>query len=464
MKEQRVVPLRDRRVLVMGLGLHGGGVATTNWLLRRGAQVTVTDLRKQQILRESIKRIRDRSRVVFVLGKHRSSDFRNADLVVANPDVPASSPFLAAARKRRVPIENEASLFFLHAPCPVIGVTGSKGKSTTTTLLYLMLHADDRRTAIAGNIATSAMLDVLDRLTPQSRIVLELSSWQLEGLDTVRKSPSFAVVTNVLDDHLNRYPSRRAYAAAKARIWKWQRPDDAVVLNRDNPVTRSWRRRPASKVLWFSVRPFMGEDGAFLRKNDIVVRLHGRERIIAHRRDCNLIGDHNLQNILAALLAATAMGVPAITIRRILRRFQGLASRFEHVRTVRGVKYINDTTATAPVAAVAALNSCASPVVLIAGGVDKRLPYGAFADTIRRRTKALVLLPGSATERLKTLLRFYRKPMVEISSMNEAVRIARHFATGGDVVLLSPGAASFGLFLHEFDRGEQFVRSVRSLR
>lgn len=463
MRQQRVVTLRDRRVLVMGLGLHGGGVATTNWLLRQGAKVAVTDLRKRQVLLPSIKKIRGDGRVVFILGRHRIRDFRDAQLVVANPDVPASSPYLAAARQQGIPIENEASIFFSRVPCPVIGVTGSKGKSTTTTLLYLMLRADDRRTVMAGNIATSAMLDVLDRLTNRSRVILELSSWQLEGLDAVRKSPSLALVTNVLDDHLNRYASRRAYAAAKARIWKWQQPDDAVILNRDNPITRSWRKRPASRVLWFSLHPFADADGAFLRKGSLVVRLHGRERIIAHRDDSVLQGNHNLQNVLAAVLAASVLHVQPGTIRRVLQGFRGLASRFELVRTVRGIHFINDTTATAPVAAIAALRSCQLPVVLIAGGADKHLPYDEFAAMIRKRTKALVLLPGSATERLKTLLRPYRKPMVEVSSMGEAVRVARHFAKEGDAVLLSPGAASFGLFLHEFDRGKQFLRALQSV-
>lgn len=446
----------------MGLGLHGGGLATTQWLLRHDAKVLVTDLRSAKALKPSLRQLPRTPRLRFVLGRHRHSDFRTADLVVANPDVPSHSPYLATARREGVPVVNEATIFFALCPAKIIGVTGTKGKSTVSALLFHLLKTARRKAVLAGNIRSTAMLAVLDKLSSATTVVLELSSWQLEGLPSIRRSPEIGIITNLLDDHLNRYASKSSYFASKDSIWRYQTPADCILLNRDNRPTRVRGEKVHARRYWFSLRPFTEENGIFCRGASFVFRSEGRETRIASTADLRLPGPHNVSNALAALCAARLMGVSSHTLRIGLRSFRGISGRLELVKNVRGVAYYNDTTATAPDAAIAALKSFDRRPIVIAGGVDKKLPYGSMARAFQQGAKRVVFLPGSAT---KKLLRRWKKsiPYLEAQSMEEAVQKAAALASPGDVVVLSPGAASFNLFLHEFDRGERFVRAVRSL-
>lgn len=461
----RRMQLKGKRVVVMGLGLHGGGLATTQWLLKHGAHVVVTDTKTRQQLAPSLEHLPRSPRLTFTLGKHRLSDFRTADLIVQNPGVPNDSLFLREAKKHRIPIANEAAIFFDACQTHnIIAVTGTKGKSTTSTLIFRMLRARyGKRVFLAGNIRTTPMLSIVDRLNKNSVVVLELSSWQLERFRDHPCHPHIAVVTNLLDDHLNRYPSRQAYYGAKALIWKWQSSDDVTILNFDNAPSRAWQGAMKSRALWFSHRR-MQRDGAFLQNGQFVLRENGRDRRIAAMDDLQIPGEHNHMNVLAAILAARQYGVPPTTMRTVLRTFRGIAHRMERVRTLRGVVYINDTTATAPDATIAALKSFPQKSILIAGGTDKGFrtsTYQALAAAMKKSAKYLILLPGTATEKVKKLLGAF--PFQEVRSMNNAVRAAARMAEHGDVVLLSPGVASFGLFQHEFDRGEQFVAAVKKL-
>ncbi len=460
--ELRSRNLKGKHIVVMGLGLHGGGLATARWLLRHGATVLVTDLRTRFQLATTLKKLHPRPRLRFVLGEHRHKDFASADCIVQNPGVPNLSPFLATARKHHVPIVNEATLFFLHCPCPVIGVTGTKGKSTVSTMVAHLLRPKYPDVVLAGNIASKAMLDVLDHLRPSSLVVAELSSWQLEGLVPCKRSPHIALVTNVLDDHLNRYASRAAYAAAKALIWRYQRPNDVVILNRDNPRIRPWGGHVRGQLYWYGSRA-LHHDGAYRKGSALITRLQGRLHSVALVGDLRVPGVLAWHNALPAILVARLFGVRSRDIRRSLSRFRGLPGRLEYVRTVAGVEWYNDTTATAPSAAVMALNSFPRKIILIAGGVDKALPYDGMARAIRQHVKTLVLFPGSASDKLRFFLRKIRTPIREVGSMLEAVTVAHSIARKGDVVVLSPGAASFNLFLHEFDRGAQFVKAVKAL-
>ncbi len=455
--------LRGKRVLVLGLGLHGGGVAVARWLARHGARVTVSDSKSRSELRESWRQLTGLP-IRYIFGGHPISLLGRCDLIMQNPGVPRELPLLTAAHRRGVPIENEASLFLKLCPSRlVVGVTGSKGKSTTAALLGAMLKRWNKKTVVAGNIRDQVMFDVLDKLTPAAPVVLELSSWHLEVMGAHHQRLPLAVVTNVLPEHLNRYRNMADYARAKANLFRYQRAEDSVVLNYDNPVTRGFAKLAPSRVYWFSVTKSVTR-GAYVQKDAVYFR-DGRKRVkLFQLSDLKLAGTHNRANVLAAATAGYLAGVPPAKIRAGVRVFHGLHDRLEWVAEVHGVRYYNDTTATAPVATQAALEAFSGQnVVLIAGGADKSLDYTELARDIRRSVACLVLLPGTATVKLQAALKGFRRVLLA-RNMPKAVHLASQVVPPRGVVLLSPGAASFGVFKHEFDRGEQFVRAVRRLR
>lgn len=452
-----------KRALVMGLGIHGGGLGVARFLATHGADVTVTDLRSAEQLAEPMARLADLP-IRYVLGEHRETDFTDTDLVVRNPAVPRESPLLAAARAAGVPIEMEMSLFFRHCPAPIIGVTGTKGKTTTTSMCAAMLTAWRADAVVAGNMGISA-LEQLDAIGPETPVVIELSSWQLEGLAEYGLSPQIALVTNLSPDHLNRYATMEDYAEAKRGIVRGQGATDVAILNRDDPAIWGFREATAARVLPFGAR-HEGGDGAWLSGERLHWRL-GDTQWSAPRASLRLPGEHNALNALAAGLAALARGAPFAAVEAGLAQFAGVKDRLESLGEVGGVEYINDTTATAPAAAAAALRAMTKPTVLIAGGSEKRTDFAEFAEVAARVPKAIVLLGGDSLERLtRALLDAGLDPArlrSAAGSMDEAVRWARDLAEPGDVVLLSPACASFGMFRNEFHRGDMFRAAVAAL-
>ncbi len=456
--------LKGKRVLVLGLGVHGGGVAVARWLARQGARVSVSDTKTTPELAPSLRALKGLPITYYLGGAPAPALLRHTDLIMQNPAVPRELPFLKKARAAGVPIANEASLFLDLCPSRlVIGVTGSKGKSTTTALLGAILKHRYPRTVVAGNIRDTVMFDALDNITPRTPVVLELSSWHLEVTGAHRQRLPLAVVTNVLPEHLNRYKGLADYAKAKANVFRYQQAGDKVVLNYDNPVTRRFGASARSRVYWFSVKGLVPR-GSFIKQGVVYWREVGKTQRLFTLSDLKLHGVHNQANVLAAATAAHLAGVPVAAIRAAVHSFTGLHDRLELIRQCRGVDFYNDTTATAPVATQAALQALKGrKVVLIAGGADKALDYRALAKDIRRQVQSLVLLPGTATVKLQKALKGFA-PMLLAHSMSEAVRLARLMAKPGGAVLLSPGSASFGLFQHEFDRGEQFRRAVATLK
>lgn len=501
---------QGKRVTVMGLGLHGGGLAIATWLLRHGAEVTVTDLKTRAQLRPSLIALERAHRsgkgsLHLVLGQHRARDFRNVDLVIQNPGVPRESPYLKVARRADVLIENEASLFLRmvngesrmannkRRRAQIIGVTGTRGKSTTAALIHAMLRTAGRRAVLAGNIRIP-MFSVLEEVLNASRrgpidVVLELSSWHCEHLSATTGSVDVAVLTNILRDHLNRYRSMRTYTAAKARLLRFQDTRAVAVCNADDPIVRAIARSFGRNVRWFTQHQFSGKtgaglarrrSGAYASKGMLWYRDADGDHRIAPASSLRISGDHNIANACAAITTVRAFGVPTVAIRRALESFRGLPGRLETVARIGGVTYINDTCATSPDGAIAALRALRqrvsraagqqnNRVVLIAGGTDKELEFGAWAKVAASTVKAIVFLPGTATEKMKRALQsfmiFHSSFIIQDApSMHSAVRTARQLTRPQDTVLLSPGAASFGLFQHEFDRGDQFARAVRSLR
>lgn len=455
------LPVAGRRVTVMGLGTREGGIGVARFLAERGALVTVTDLKTEAELAEPLQRLAGLP-IRYVLGRHEERDFtpEGADMVVRNPTVRRTSRFLQIARSTGVPIEMEMSLFLRACPAPVIGVTGTKGKTTTATLCAAMLAAWDPRTVLAGNMGITAV-GQLGRITPDTPVVLEISNWQLEAMAEHGLSPQIAVLTNIAEDHLDTYESFDEYAETKRSIAHHQRPGDALVVNADDP--EAWKAATSTRA---RVVPFgfgdRGGDGCWIGDGELKARISGVEVTIPTPGGWP---KHRLENAAAAAAAALLRGAPPEAVAAGLASFTGVRDREETVGEVDGVTYVNDTAATAPAAVVASLRSFAGRRVhLIAGGADKRLDLWPLAKAAQEAGSVVYLLHGTATPRLEAMLASVSVPTQgPFESMAAAVEAAAAAAQPGDVVLLSPGCASFGLFRDEFERGERFREAVRAL-
>lgn len=479
---------KNKRITVMGIGLHGGGVGVIKFLAAQDAKVLATDLRGKKELRESLKKLAGLD-VEYVLGQHRLEDFTDADMIIKNPAVPESSEFLAAARQKNIPIENDIGIFFELCPAPIIGVTGTKGKSTTATLLAYILGKKFPQVILAGNIRAS-VLEKSPEITKDSIVVLELSSWQLADAKNHKKSPFVALITNIFEDHLNRYSEYQDYIDDKKLIFKFQGLKDYLFVNYNEPNLREIAKEAKSRVYFYSINGdelasngFSGlrqesRLGAYIRRNKIYFGINEEE--ICSVSDIKLFGRHILNNVLGAISIARLYNVPAKDIKLALREFPGLDGRLQLVAAKKQIRYFNDTTATNPEAAVAAINGLddhwpdidiKKHLILIAGGADKDLNFKNFAKTIGEKCKAVIFLPGTATPRLEREIKSYlkstdgRQLIIEpADSMEKAVAVAKNLAVKNDIVLLSPGCASFGLFRHEFERGEQFNKAVAALK
>lgn len=456
-----VTRLRGKRVLVFGLGLHGGGVTVAKWCINQGARVTVTDLRTRRQLKASLDKLTG-NRIDFVLGRHRREDVLTADMIVKNPAVPPSSPYLRLARQKRIPVTTDIGLFIERHRGPIYAVTGTKGKTTTATMLWRMLRYKDRRIALAGNTGVSP-LTLLSSSAHTHPVVLELSSWQIEDLPSTSWSPRIAICTNIYPDHLNRHKTMRAYVQAKLRLFTHQNRRDMAILRHDSPQLCRAAPSLPGRILWFGSTDQIPKPRVIFRGDTAVAELRTSSKTLFTRGDLRIPGEHTMINALAAAGAALHAGVPPRAIQKALRAFTGVPGRYEVVRTLRGVTYINDTTATTPQAAQASLETTGSGTILISGGADKELSYTSLARTMKKYTRYIILLPGSATKKIRNALDMLHMPYVYAKTMPDAVRQAARIAERGSTVLLSPGCASFGLFVHEFDRGDQFTAAVRSL-
>lgn len=430
----------------MGLGLHGGGAGTARFFAKAGARVVITDLKTKRGLALSLAELRKFKKIIYHLGGHRASDFKKAGLVIKNPGVPENSKFVKIAERAGVSVLSDVEIFFNLCPAKIIGVTGTKGKSTAAWLIGRFLKAAGRRVLVGGNIRKS-VLDLVGAAKKSDWVILELSSFQLDSLARSRLSPEIAVITNVFSDHLNRYPSLRAYADSKTNIFKYQNSSDWLFFNAEDKLTKKLARKAPSKVLLFNVSKIIKPFIKFVS---------------------SALPGYQHPNIAAAIAVAKRIGVGDKAIGKTLRQFTGLKGRMEIVGKVRGIEFINDTTATNPQASREAVIFTKKRIGrgslhVIAGGSDKNLPLASFVAALKKHAATLVLLPGKAAGKMKLKIgsRARNRPkVIEVKSMREAVRAAVHTAKKGDAVLLSPGAASFGLFQHEFDRGEKFVREM----
>lgn len=468
MQKTTIERWRGKKVLILGLGSYpqGSGISVALFFARQGAVVTVTDQKTEEELGKNVERLKRFSNVRFVLGEHRLSDIEDADLIVRNPRVRPSSPEMKLASRLGKRVESDVSLFMQRCPCRIVGITGTRGKSTTTMLIAEMLKRSGKRVWVGGNIAISP-LTFLSKVKPNDIVVLELSSWLLETTGGRGLSPHVAVWTNLLRDHLNTYEGMDDYAEAKAQIFRHQGPDDFLVMNADDSRVRELSREAPGRVFSASARKKTADawltNEAFWWKDP----RGGKVTRLLSRRDVSLIGAHNLMNILMAALAARAAGASVVGIRAAAREYRGLSDRLEELGATRGVRFINDTTATTPdatIAAIRAFDDLKGTIHLIAGGADKKLEFDELATLLKKRKVCVSVFPGTAFEKFTAALRHVRVSFQEVASMAEAASGHMAHATKGDIILLSPGCASFGLFKNEFDRGDQFRREYRNLR
>ena len=444
--------LHGTNILVVGLARTGA--ATARFLAGRGARVTVTDLKPEAELAEPLSRLAGLP-VRFVLGRHDESDFRAAELVVVSPGVPMESPYLQAARGSGRPVVTEIELASRFITAPVVAITGTNGKTTTTTLTGEIFRSCGYATFVGGNIGTP-LIDLVASGDPVERVVVEISSFQLEWIETFRAD--VAVLLNITEDHLDRYAGMPEYIAAKARIFENQTAADWAVLNLDDPLVASFAGRVAARVFPMSQRAELAE-GIFHRDGTIVFRLAGREE----RFDTSpyrIRGVHNIENIMAALAATLLLGCEPTRAQQAVTTFRGLPHRMELVRTVNGVGWYEDSKATNVGSVEKALASF-DAVTLIAGGKDKGGSYAPLADLVRQRVRHLVLI-GEARERIARELGNLTDTRMA-GSLEEAVSMAAALTEAGGTVLFSPACSSFDMFRDYEERAERFKALVNRL-
>jgi UDP-N-acetylmuramoylalanine--D-glutamate ligase len=428
---------KDKRVTLMGLGLLGRGVGDAEFLAKEGAELIVTDLKSSSELKSSLTKLRKFRNISYTLGKHDFKDFEDRDFILKAAGVPLDSPYIAHARKKSIPIYMSTALLVSLTSAKIVGITGTRGKTTVTYLLYEILRAHAKggknKIFLGGNIRGVSTLAELPKAKIGDLFVLELDSWQLQGFGDLNISPTVAAFTTFMPDHLNYYKGDlKSYFKDKANIFKYQKAGDTFVAG--SGITKLPKR--ALKVAGKDLPP------------DIALTIPG---------------EHNLLNAAIAYKTAREMGVPHIVIKKALEKFKGVPGRLERVKSFKGITFYNDTTATTPHALKVALEALGQNknVVLIAGGSNKQIDLEILKSPLRNFCKKVILLPGTGTDLL--LKKKYIDAPILVKNMKEAVKQALKVSVKGDTVLLSPGFASFGLFKNEYDRGDQFLAAVKKL-
>lgn len=438
-----------KNALVMGLGRFGGGVDVAKFAADAGAKVTVTDLASAEELSNSIKQLEEFPDIEYHLGSHDPADFKGADVIVANPAVPPDNQYLQLARRHRKLITSQIGIFFQLCPATIIGITGANGKSTTTALIaHLLKNASDNNVWLSGNIGNEPLLTIANQIRPDDSVVLELSSFQIEQLAQIQKAPHAALLTNLTPNHLDRYDTFANYCDAKENIFKFQKldsPPAVSVFNAEDEIAAEWfekYRRDAGRICI----KFSADDVS--------------EEI---RDNFPLPGRANLSNLAAALCLARHFGVEDYRVIKSLPGFKALPHRLEFVAEINGVKWYNDSKATTPQSAITAIEAFDQPVIIIAGGYDKNIPFDKFGQKIAEKTKAAILL-GQTAQKIADVITARPKTNTKIEIVNslaKAVNLARQLTRSGDVVLLSPACASYDMFDNFEQRGKEFCRLVR---
>jgi UDP-N-acetylmuramoylalanine--D-glutamate ligase len=444
--------LRNKHITVMGLARTG--VASARFLARQGARVTATDLRDKTALAGVIKEL-DGLDIKLVLGRHDQTDFTAADLIIVSPGVPQEHPLLVAATAAGVHVISEIELASRFITAPLVAITGTNGKTTTTTLLGELFQANGFKTYVGGNIG-DPLIELPDSGTQVERVAAEISSFQLEWIRQFK--PHVAALLNITEDHLDRYPDYQAYINAKLRIFENQTGNEYAVVNRDDELV--WQAAQSLKARLFPFsRKVALDEGIFWRTGEVVFRHNGDECIFP-TADFRLQGVHNLENIMAALACAMLLGCRQEANLELLNRFESLHHRMEFVREVRGVRYYEDSKATNVGSVTKALESFRN-ITLIAGGKDKGGSYEPLAELVRERVRHLVLI-GEAAGRMADELGALTSTQ-RADSLEDAVQLSAQLTEAGGVVLLSPACSSFDMFKDYEERAQRFIAEVRRL-
>lgn len=445
-----------RNVLVVGAGVSGLGAAHV--LLDHGCRTVISDV--HDLRDASEKQALAAAGAEFAIGLQEESLLDGMDTVIVSPVIPRENPLVAAALKRGVPVLSEIELAYRVARAPILAVTGTNGKTTTTSLLGSMIREAGIPFAEAGNIGKSLSREA-ERVPAGGLIAAELSSFQLEFIDTFH--PKAAVILNITPDHMERHHTMEAYAAAKARIFENMGPEDSLLLNAEDEYTPKFADMAHAHVYRLSTEHPVDE-GAFLDNGQLWLRIGGETLPLVREEELRIRGHHNVQDCLAAAFLAYQGGVPLTAIRRALKSYRALEHRVEYVRTVRGAAYYNDSKATNTDAAVKALGAFSEPVILIAGGHDKETPLEDFMAFARDRVKHLVLLGEAAARFREAAERAGITAVTMAASMEDAVEKAAALAEAGDVVLLSPACSSYDMYHSYEERGRDFKRIVQGLK
>lgn len=458
-----------RRVVIIGAARQG--LALARYLVNAGGHVVLNDRRPAAEMQAAVSSLSDlpAGSIEWVFGEHPFSVLQGADTLCPSGGVSLQLPLVQEARARGMLLSNDSQIFLEAAPCRVIGITGSAGKTTTTTLVGRMaqIAMGNDKAWVGGNIG-SPLVAVVDQMQPGDLAVMELSSFQLELMTL---SPQIAAVLNITPNHLDRHASMQEYTAAKQRILDFQTPEDVAILGRDDSGSWNLAATRHGRLASFGLQhPGAGQGGTYLKKDRLYWQDGTSEVCLMRRSDILLRGEHNLMNVLAACAIAAAAGLPVDAMQAAVHGFMGVPHRLELVREWKSVRWYNDSIATAPERSIAAIRSFEEPLVLLAGGRDKNLPWGEFAELVEQRVDHLILF-GEAAGKIEAAIERAKKPGSErpfsigrCKGLEQAVQEAAQLVEAGDVVLLSPGGTSFDEFRDFEERGEAFRRWVMSLK
>jgi UDP-N-acetylmuramoylalanine--D-glutamate ligase len=433
---------KGKKITIMGLGLLGRGLGYTKFLAESGAVLTVTDLKSKEQLSRSLKALSKYKNIKFVLGEHRLEDFKDKDMIIKSAGVPLDSIYIKEAKKNRIPIEMDVSLFVKIAPkMKIIGVTGTRGKSMTTMIIHHILKENEKflgvKVYLGGNVRGIATLPLVKKVKENDILVCELDSWQLQGFGDSKISPNISVFTTFMPDHMNYYKGDvKKYFDDKSNIFKYQKKEDVLII------------RPGMKKLI----PSNFKSKLLIAKPNSVSDY-----------DFVVLGSHQRENMSAAVEVARELGISERDIKKAVKSFKGVEGRFQYVKSVKGVSIYNDNNSTTPEATVAGIESLKESIVLIAGGADKNLDLKNLVGVINQKCKSIVLLPGTGTTRL--LKDFEIKiPVYQAKDLKDAVSLGMKSAKRGNTLLFSPAFTSFGMFVNEYDRNDKFMKIIKNLK
>ncbi|MBI3888827.1 UDP-N-acetylmuramoyl-L-alanine--D-glutamate ligase [Candidatus Nomurabacteria bacterium] len=438
---------KNKKITIMGLGLLGRGIGDAVFLAECGAKLTITDLKTNEQLKESLNKLKKFKNIKYVLGEHRLEDFQNCDMVLKAAGVPFDSIYISEAKKHKIPIEMDVSLFAKCAPeIKIIGITGTRGKSMTTALIYEILKQNEkslgRKVYLGGNVRGLATLPLLKKVKKGDILVCELDSWQLQGFGEAKISPHISVFTSFMPDHMNYYKNSLGdYFADKANIFKYQKKRDVLIIR--SGVKKLIPKNLKSKLIMANSK-----------------NVSNFKFIVP--------GEFQRENLACAVEVGKLFKIPAEKIRKAVENFKGLEGRLQYIKTVKGVKIYNDNNATTPEATMAGIEALRQDlsgknIILICGGADKKLDLAGFVKDVNKYCKAVVMIPGTGTDKLITNYKL-RIMNEKAKDLKDAVKTALGLASREDIILFSLAFASFGMFQNEYDRGDQFMKIIKSLK